>query len=84
MLSVESRDVPSKPSSVLASRPSRTLTLNLDTSRLPGLVDDYLQGKLTVDDYVTHTVCPSCVFPVRGPSKALTKLARYNFADFAR
>ena len=24
--------------------------------RLPGLVDDYLEGKLTVDDYVTHTV----------------------------
>lgn len=24
--------------------------------RLPGLVDDYLAGKLTVDDYVTHRV----------------------------
>lgn len=26
--------------------------------RLPGLVDDYLAGKLTVDDYVTHRVSP--------------------------
>ncbi|SCZ97901.1 BZ3500_MvSof-1268-A1-R1_Chr7-3g09633 [Microbotryum saponariae] len=25
-------------------------------SELPGLVDDYLAGKLTVDDYITHTV----------------------------
>jgi len=29
--------------------------------RLPGLVDDYLAGKLTVDDYVTHRV--RCSFP---------------------
>lgn len=24
--------------------------------RLPGLVEDYLSGKLTVDDYITHSV----------------------------
>lgn len=30
----------------------------LPRHRLPGLVDDYLQGKLTVDDYVTHRVSP--------------------------
>lgn len=34
-------------------------------SRLPGLVEDYLEGKLTVDDYVTHSVRP---LPSRFPT----------------
>jgi hypothetical protein len=36
--------------------------------RLPGLVDDYLQGKLTVDDYVTHCVSPFPLGATRLPA----------------
>lgn len=39
-----------------AEREMARLTFPTSPRRLPGLVDDYLAGKLTVDDYVTHRV----------------------------
>jgi Zn-dependent alcohol dehydrogenase len=37
--------------------------------RLPGLVDDYLSGKLTVDDYVTHRVRSPSFAPLRSNAR---------------
>jgi hypothetical protein len=40
------------------------LTFPTSPRRLPGLVDDYLAGKLTVDDYVTHRVRAALLIPL--------------------
>jgi S-(hydroxymethyl)glutathione dehydrogenase/alcohol dehydrogenase len=40
----------------LLPHPTNLLTTLCErTSRLPGLVSDYLEGKLSVDAYITHT-----------------------------
>lgn len=49
--------------------PPLTLTLTF-RNRLPGLVEDYLAGKLTVDDYITHSV--GSPFTSLACSRALT------------